>query len=284
MSTALVFAFTAGAVATVNPCGFALLPVWFAGQLESRADAPALVRFVRAGLDAVAATAGFVIIFILAGLLVGAGAAWLGPLLPYAGVAIGVGLLVWGVASLLAIELPKTRAMATCRRISTRYGAFGFGLSYGFVSLTCTLPIFTAVAGISLVGDSNLAWLDIAAYLAGAGAVLSLVSVLAAMLGTGLFSAIGTRQNLVRRIAGSLGTLAGLYVTLYWGTVLFGEVPWIRAILNGGLGWAAELNKMISNPTGLTVVFLSLIAILAASAIAMFLRRPGTGRDGTNGG
>ncbi len=284
MSTALIFAFTAGAVATVNPCGFALLPVWFAGQLEGRADAPPMVRFIRAGLDAVAATSGFVIIFILAGLLVGAGAAWLGPLLPYAGIAIGLGLLVWGVASLLAIELPRTRAMTTCRRISTRYGAFGFGLSYGFVSLTCTLPIFTAVAGISLVGDSQLAWLDIAAYLAGAGAVLSLVSVLAALLGTGLFSTIGTRRKLVRRIAGGLGLLAGIYVTLYWGTVLFGEVPWIRAILNGGLGWAAELNKMISNPGGRTVVFVSLLTILATSGVVLVLRLTGRGRDGANSG
>ena len=42
MNSALIFAFTAGVVATVNPCGFALLPAWFAQQFAGKeGDSPA---------------------------------------------------------------------------------------------------------------------------------------------------------------------------------------------------------------------------------------------------
>jgi len=38
MSTLIIYGFTAGAVATVNPCGIALLPAWFARQMASYVD------------------------------------------------------------------------------------------------------------------------------------------------------------------------------------------------------------------------------------------------------
>lgn len=276
MIPTVVFAFTAGAVSTVNPCGFALLPAWFARQLAGRAgDGPAQ-RFLRAGASSAMATIGYVIIFVAAALILGSGASWLGPFLPYAGVAIGSMLVIWGMAALLGISLAPARFAATCRRASERYGAFGFGLSYGFVSLSCTLPIFMAVAGVSFLESNVLAVQNIAFFLLGSGAILALISVVAAMLGVGVFQMVGRHHATLRRISGVLTLLAGAYVILYWGQVIFGDAPWMRAILDTGSYWAAMLNQFLSERNGPLVALVSLLAI-AGLSLVIWLRRPDQG-------
>jgi len=47
MSSLVIYGFTAGAVATVNPCGFALLPAWFAREMATHEGRPAAERMIR---------------------------------------------------------------------------------------------------------------------------------------------------------------------------------------------------------------------------------------------
>jgi len=273
MSSALVFAFTVGMVSTVNPCGFALLPVWFARQLEGRGDESTARRFLRAALNAVTASLGYVAMFTGAALLLWSGANWLGNMLPYFGVAIGILLVAWGIPALLAIRLPSMTIINGCRRANERYGAFGFGLSYGFISLSCTLPIFMAVAGVSFLGEGELDILSIVFFLLGTGAVLASVSVAAAMLGSGVFQLIGRHQGSLKRIAGALTALAGGYVFLYWGQVLFDAGPWMRAILDTVGLWSARLNQWMS--TGLYGPMAGLLVMLAIGWASFLLWRRG---------
>jgi cytochrome c-type biogenesis protein len=273
MSSVLVFAFTAGAVSTVNPCGFALLPAWFARQLAGREGDGGAARFLRASANAVAAALGYVITFLAATLVLGSGANWLGPTLPYAGVTIGVALVVWGFLALADLRLPATRLTATCRRANERFGALGFGLSYGFVSLSCTLPIFMAVAGVSFLGNNDLALQNVLFFLLGSGAILATISVVASVLGAGVFQMIGRHHASLRRVAGGLTTLAGGYVFLYWGQVLFGDAPWMRAILDTGGYWAAMLNQFLSEGAGLIAALVALLGISTAASVMLWRKR-----------
>ena len=69
----LVAAFVTGMLATVNPCGFAMLPAFLAFYVGNGADA-ARPRPLLAGLRAGAAvSAGFSVVFTLAGLLLALG-------------------------------------------------------------------------------------------------------------------------------------------------------------------------------------------------------------------
>lgn len=76
MNSTLAFAFGAGMVSTVNPCGFAMLPAFLAYYLGSGdTDAQAtLSRRIATGLrTGLAVSAGFVAVFTVVGLLVAAG-------------------------------------------------------------------------------------------------------------------------------------------------------------------------------------------------------------------
>ncbi len=273
MSSALIFAFTAGAVSTVNPCGFALLPAWFARQLAGHEGDGNAMRFLRASTNAAAATLGYVVTFLAATLVLGSGANWLGPMLPYVGATIGGALVVWGLLAVAGLRLPASRITSTCRRANARYGAVGFGLSYGFVSLSCTLPVFMGLAGVSFLGDSDLALQNVAFFLLGSGAILAAISVVAAVLGAGVFQVVGRHHATLRRLSGALTALAGGYVFLYWGQLLFNDTPWMRAILDTGGYWAAMFGQFLSEGAGRTVAAGALLGIAAISTAILLHRR-----------
>ncbi len=77
MTGAFAFAFMAGAIATANPCGFALLPAYFARRLgtDAAGDGDKLDAVARAFAVGAVTTCGFLLVFgaaepsLLAGLL-----------------------------------------------------------------------------------------------------------------------------------------------------------------------------------------------------------------------
>ncbi|MPY81574.1 MAG: cytochrome c biogenesis protein CcdA, partial [Actinophytocola sp.] len=94
-----LLAFTGGLVATVNPCGFAMLPAYlsfFLGLTDGE-EVPdrvtAIARALRVGLTV---TVGFVVVFGAAGLLLSAGARALTSALPWAALIVGAGVVALG--------------------------------------------------------------------------------------------------------------------------------------------------------------------------------------------
>ncbi len=111
MNGPYAFALAAGMAATVNPCGFALLPAYlsaFVGIEHRGGRAGAVGRALTVSL---ALTAGFVLVFGTFGLIVSPLALRIEKYLPWATVVIGFGLLGLGVALLLGrqlmIKIPK---------------------------------------------------------------------------------------------------------------------------------------------------------------------------------
>src|ERR687898_3352780 len=95
------FAFGAGMVAAVNPCGFAMLPAYLSLYLGAReeefAKRPAGTRALRALLVGFAVSSGFVLLFAAAGVVVAAGGHALLGGMPWVGLSIGVVLSVLGL-------------------------------------------------------------------------------------------------------------------------------------------------------------------------------------------
>ena len=74
-TAALALAYTAGLVATINPCGFAMLPVYLGFFMEAEEGeetdrARALARALKVGISV---SAGFIVVFGIAGLLLNIG-------------------------------------------------------------------------------------------------------------------------------------------------------------------------------------------------------------------
>jgi cytochrome c-type biogenesis protein len=274
MTPALLFAFTAGAVATVNPCGWALLPAWFARRLnDANGRMTPMFAALRAG---VLATVGFVVVFGLAGAGLALGAAWLGSVLPYVGLAVGVVLAVVAVFALLGRGWGGLPGGETCRRVSDRHGSLVFGIGYGLVSLSCTLPVFLAALGFSLTGTPVDLAVNMLAYALGMGTVLSALGIVAATTGAGVGGLSARGHLIVNKLGAVLLLAAAGYVLFYWGRVAFGDVMVENPIINAGDRISGTLRGWLAYGTGRRLLALALgvlVLIGLTGYVKTYLRR-----------
>ena len=152
MSTAVTLAFGAGLLATVNPCGFALLPSFlsfYLGADEQTPTAGVLARARQGFAVGLVLSGSFAAVFVITGLVVTAGLRSVLQALPWVAFAIGVALIVLGlvmlagrrVSLLAAVRLqPGTAGRAGYRRV------VAFGVAYALASLSCTLAVFKVSA------------------------------------------------------------------------------------------------------------------------------------------
>jgi cytochrome c biogenesis protein CcdA len=194
----LALAVVAGMVATVNPCGFAMLPGYLA--LVARDN------LTRAFMSGLVMTFGFVTFFGLFGLLVAPLATTLKRYLPFVTVVIGAGMLVVGVLLLIGkdlyVRLPKLQAAP-----KSLWSMYGYGVAFAIASLSCAIGPFLAVVGASLQ-TGGLAFL---AYALGMGLVVTALAV----AGSALAPQIRKLLPHVGRIGGVVLIAVGAYVTYY---------------------------------------------------------------------
>ena len=271
-----VYPFMAGAVATANPCGFALLPAYIARRLgtDVEGNEGRLVSVFRAlGLGG-AATVGFILVFGLAGGAVSLGAYWLVRTLPWIGLVIGVVLMIIGMAVMagkhIRIPLP---AAAIPSAGSGLGGDFAFGVGYGAASLSCTLPIFVSVTSTAMTGSMLGSVLSFVAYAVGMGTVLMSLAVAAALARGGLAASIKRSRGYIYRASGGVLFLAGAYVTYYWGFPLFASgLADVPGLIMGGELVSGTLRAWLGGTVGQSIVF-GLSALLAITAVWILVRR-----------
>ncbi len=217
----LALAFTAGLVATINPCGFAMLPAYlsyFLGLEEGDGPAPSRERNVGRALAVTGAlTAGFVVVFGLMGLAVASVRSQVQAQMPWVTIIIGGGLVVLGVFTLsgrtLALRLPHLQKGTGSRELSSM---FLFGVSYALSSLTCTIGPFIAVTTSTFTEDGALAGTaTFLAYGLGMGTMVSLLTMAVALARTGLVARFRRAMRYVHLASGVLLLLAGAYLVNY---------------------------------------------------------------------
>ena len=222
-SVRLGTAFGAGIVACVNPCGFIMLPTYLSLQLGTQETGYGAASWMRRTLAAVriaaATTVGFAFVVAPVGVLVGLAGQALGPVLPYA--ATGVGAVMVALALWLLITGRKIGIAAASRvHVTPRrntLNALLFGMTYSIASLSCALPIFLLVVSTALTADGWLVSLaQFVSYALGMGAVITVVTVAAALLRTTL----AQRLRALMPFANHVGVLfllgAGAYLVYYW--------------------------------------------------------------------
>jgi cytochrome c-type biogenesis protein len=216
------YAFAAGMVASVNPCGALMLPtyaVYHLGSADEQSRRHVVRRLLRAVRVALVVTAGFTTVFALVGAVVAAGGQWLATVFPYAGLLIGVGMVALGIWLVVGHH---TLGIAAAARVHiapqrTLVNMFLFGIVYAVGSLSCTLPIFLVVVGSALAGgDLATAFSQFLGYALGMGVVILVVTV-----GTGLFRRAVSRwldklTPYVHRFGALFLIGAGGYLVFYW--------------------------------------------------------------------
>ncbi len=224
----LGYAFGAGMVAAVNPCGFALLPAYLGRYLGDSATSNDNVqpRLTRALVVSGSVTAGFVVLFGVAGLTLAVATTPVVRSMPWLGLLIGVLLAVQGGRALSGAGIATNLGDRFAARLGSRaqqrnyQGYFTYGLAYGAASLSCTLPIFLAVVGSTVVVDTLATRIgQFMLYALGMGFVISLLT-----LGTSVFKRAVIRKvrlfhRYVQPVSAVLLLLAGAYIVYYWLTV-----------------------------------------------------------------
>ncbi|MPZ13334.1 MAG: cytochrome c biogenesis protein CcdA [Chloroflexi bacterium] len=226
----LGYAFAAGMVAAFNPCGFALLPAYLALYVGERDPAPVtatrLRQLSRSIQVSAIVTVAFVLLFASVGLILNVTAGALVRHMAWAGLAVGVGMLVVG-GSQIAGRTPYVRwgeALAArfgpaAGRADLR-GFFAFGLVYGLGSLSCTLPVFLAVVGTAWTLDGPLgATVNYASYAAGMGVVIGVLTIAAGLLRATVLTHMRAVVRTVHVASAVLVLAAGAYIIYYWLTI-----------------------------------------------------------------
>ncbi|GAC1501851.1 MAG: hypothetical protein NVS2B15_24400 [Pseudarthrobacter sp.] len=267
----LAFAFGAGMLSTVNPCGFAMLPAFLAyyiGRDEDTGSGPGkgLLRRAMSGLGAGALVSlGFAGVFTLTGLLVAIGLRSIIGAVPWVAVIIGILLAGVGIAMLAGKHIGLTLNSNRINRAGRGPGAMvAFGAAYAVASLSCTLAVLLAVIAQALAANSIPALIGVfAAYAGGAATVLILLALSSALASSALAKGLHRASRYLPRVAGAVLVLSGGYLVAYWGPALVTGQP------NQGI--AGGMNVLSSAASGFISANTSVIAVLAVSLAAVVL-------------
>lgn len=217
----------AGMVSAVNPCGFAMLPVYltlYLGANESEFEKRSwLYRLIRAVGVTLVVTAGFSLLFLLVGSVILMGGNAIMAVVPWFAILIGVFLVALGIWLMLGKHLSFGFLLNLSTKIGdpsqmTIKGFFLFGLAFGMTSMSCTLPIFLAVVGSSInQGDFVQGMYQFLAFVSGMGLVmLTLTLSLAFIKGGVVLDTMRKIQPMVNKISAVFLLIAGGYIIYYW--------------------------------------------------------------------
>lgn len=263
-------AFTAGLVATVNPCGFAMLPAymsWFLGLSDEPGPRDGATAVRRALAIGAVVSGGFLLVFGVVGLLVTLGLRVVIDLVPIAALVIGVLVAVLGVAMLLgfqpAIRLPSIGRARTGRRYSA---VFSFGVAYAIASLSCTLPIFLAVVAGSVSRTNVLSGLLLfLVYGVGMSLVLVVVTLTLALGRQGLVRWMRQSSRSIGRVSGAILLVAGSYIVWFWATNLDDPLGASGPVVTVEL-WSSRVTQLIGDRPMLWGGVLGAITLVAVAA------------------
>ena len=221
--------FLTGMVASVNPCGFVLLPTYLLYFLGLNGGAAGTQRATirRALAVGTAVSAGFITVFVIIGIISRMFTTWLNENAKYAGLVIGVAMVVLGVAMLagyrLPINTPKLQAGGKDRTVRSMYL---YGVGYAVASIGCTFPLFSSIVlgTVSTDGFAN-GVAAIGFYGVGMALVVVALTVTLAVAQTGMLRALRASMRYVETIGAFVVLLSGVYLTWYWISTIRDDLP-----------------------------------------------------------
>lgn len=223
------YAFGAGMVSTVNPCGFAMLPAYLSLYLGTGHDEVTPGSKLQRGGMALAigfvVTAGFILLFSIVGAAIAAGGQFIVQWMPFAGLAMGIGLAAAGVMlfagkHLYAGLFPRLASRMGNPRSRGVRTFFLFGIAYAVASLGCTLPVFLVVVGSAVaVQGVFLGFIQFVSYGLGMGVVFVALTLGMALFKGGVVGRVRKLLPYIEKASAAIMTLAGAYLIYYWLTI-----------------------------------------------------------------
>ena len=220
------YAFGAGMITTVSPCGIAMLPAYVSLHLGAREEGfwaqSSLRRTARALVLSGVVTLGFVVLFGAVGALFSLGGDFLIDLIPWVAVFIGAVFILLGIYLLFGGHVYSDLPGRFASRLgnpggSSIKGFLVFGVAYGIAALSCALPIFLVVVGSAIAVEGFASGLlQFVSYALGMGFVIALVTIGSALFKEAVNRWLRRLVPIVSRFSGLLLVFAGGYILYYW--------------------------------------------------------------------
>jgi cytochrome c biogenesis protein CcdA len=305
MGPELALAFSAGMVATVNPCGFAMLPAYLSyflgleapreGDGTDHADGdaaapggrvldPSSNPVLRALAVSGAVTLGFLVVFAVMGFAWSSVSGIVGRRLPYFTIVVGIALVGLGIAMIRGFEpvlrLPKLQLSSQSRELSSM---FLYGISYAIASLSCTIPIFIGIVSTTLERTSFAAGVaTFIAYGLGMGMTLAILTLAVALARSGILRTFRRLLPHINTISGVFLVIAGLFVSYYAAV----EIRELRSGGSTGVVKAARdiqsaMQRWVERVGGDRLAIAATIVLVAAIAISWVWRNGRSTGGGT---
>ncbi|MCE9621822.1 MAG: cytochrome c biogenesis CcdA family protein [Actinomycetia bacterium] len=216
----LSLSFIRGLIASINPCGFVLLPTYLMYFLGISANDPQAQRapISRALTVGALVSAGFFAVFFVIG---AATQYWTYALFDnakYATLVIGLLFVVLGIAILFGFKLPITTPRIDIgERNRTLRTMFLYGIAYAVASIGCTLPLF--IGTLFQTGERKGYWAGVAnvvMYAAGMALVVISLTLALAVANQGFVRWLREKMQYVEMVSGAFVLLSGLYLLWYY--------------------------------------------------------------------
>lgn len=280
----LGYMFILGVLATVNPCGFVLLPTYLMYFLGLEGTRPGTQRAAISRALVVAATValGFFTVFLVIGLLYNAGVDWFVQQSDWISIGIGLLMVALGIAMIFGYHLTiGTPRLGVGGKDRTVVSMFLYGISYAVASIGCTIGLF-ASAVLKNVDRQGFAAgvLGIVTYAVGMGVMLAALTVALATARTGLLSVLRRVMVHLDRIAGVFLVLTGLYLSWYWWSAIADKRS---GVVNRVESSQSDVSTWLHD-RGAGLLFAVLGGITLIAAIYAWMRRSRPEPSGTTPG
>jgi len=220
------YAFGAGMVTTVSPCGIAMLPAYISLHLGTNSEVSRTESSLRRGTRALmmggVVTLGFMVFFGIMGAIISLGGQLLVRFIPWIAVIVGAALFILGIFLLFGgyfyTNLPVRLASRLGRNGNPGIrGFFIFGIAYGIAALSCTLPVFLTVVGSALATKGLTSGiLQFISFALGMGFVIVIITIGSALFKETINLWLHRLVPIVARLSGLLLVFAGGYILYYW--------------------------------------------------------------------
>lgn len=270
----LALAFTAGMIASINPCGFALLPAYI-GAFVAGDDTRVRTdwRIARAVGVSAAVSVGFAAMFIIVGVVFSSASSALRQQMPWVTIAVGAVMLAMGVASIAGWKprLPFNNRATAQRRDAVGMATFGF--AYALVSLSCTLGPFLSVSTFAMQQSFFDGTTTYIVYAAGMGTIILALSVSAALAHDSFVGTLRNASKYAPRLAGMLLMLSGGYA-IWFGRYELSVYDGNRSsdsIVEAGINLQTRF-VLLTQSFGATRIALVIVAFTAVAFLGFRLR------------
>jgi len=269
----LLLAFTAGMVASLNPCGFSLLPAYVGVYVTGERPSDRVERrIIRAVGVAMAVSVGFVAVFTTAGLILDRISGAARRQLPWITIVIGGLLVVAGIAVALgwkprlAFRSPQLGGKGTGMS-----SMVGYGITYAVASLSCTIGPFLAVTGAALNQSTAGGLATYVLYALGMGVIILAISVATAVTQTAVIGNLRRLSRWAPRIGGALMVIAGAYSIWYgrWELAVYSGDFSTDPVIAGG---ERIRTSLVNTLESIGAVRVTLVVLILSTLAYMTLR------------